>query len=124
MPKQNRSLIVLHMRLGALELSILFLTYPVYITDTAIAHLTRGALCLLIPLDDGYRDSNPSSLKLAGLLGYFLLIRPRVRALNSKTIEKTDHKDRFFLWCGYRDSNPGPHPWQGCALTAELHPHT
>ena len=28
------------------------------------------------------------------------------------------------FWCGYRDSNPGPHPWQGCALTAELHPHT
>ena len=28
------------------------------------------------------------------------------------------------IWCGYRDSNPGPHPWQGCALTAELHPHT
>jgi hypothetical protein len=27
------------------------------------------------------------------------------------------------IWCGYRDSNPGPHPWQGCALTAELHPH-
>ena len=30
---------------------------------------------------------------------------------------------RRFIWCGYRDSNPGPHPWQGCALTAELHPH-
>jgi hypothetical protein len=26
-------------------------------------------------------------------------------------------------WCGYRDSNPGPLPWQGSALTAELHPH-
>ena len=28
------------------------------------------------------------------------------------------------IWCGYRDSNPGPRPWQGRALTAELHPHT
>ncbi len=28
------------------------------------------------------------------------------------------------LWCGYRDSNPGPLPWQGSALTAELHPLT
>ena len=26
-------------------------------------------------------------------------------------------------WCGYRDSNPGPLPWQGSALTTELHPH-
>ena len=26
------------------------------------------------------------------------------------------------IWCGYRDSNPGPLPWQGSALTAELHP--
>jgi hypothetical protein len=25
-------------------------------------------------------------------------------------------------WCGYRDSNPGPLPWQGSALTTELHP--
>ena len=27
------------------------------------------------------------------------------------------------IWCGYRDSNPGPLPWQGSALSAELHPH-
>src|SRR5687768_1129411 len=25
-------------------------------------------------------------------------------------------------WCGYGDSNPGPLPWQGSALTTELHP--
>lgn len=30
---------------------------------------------------------------------------------------------RYLNWCGYRDSNPGPRPWQGRALTAELHPH-
>ncbi len=27
------------------------------------------------------------------------------------------------IWCGYRDSNPGPLPWQGSALSTELHPH-
>lgn len=32
------------------------------------------------------------------------------------------HMDRYFYWCGWRDSNPRPHPWQGCALSAELHP--
>lgn len=26
------------------------------------------------------------------------------------------------IWCGYRDSNSGPLPWQGSALTTELHP--
>lgn len=25
------------------------------------------------------------------------------------------------IWCEYRDSNPGPLPWQGSALTTELH---
>ena len=28
------------------------------------------------------------------------------------------------IWCGYGDSNSGPLPWQGSALTTELHPHT
>jgi len=26
------------------------------------------------------------------------------------------------IWCGSGDSNPWPHPWQGCALTTELDP--
>lgn len=38
--------------------------------------------------------------------------------------EKDPDGSKTQIWCGYRDSNPGPHPWQGCALTAELHPHT
>jgi hypothetical protein len=37
-------------------------------------------------------------------------------------MKKADHKDRHFSWCGYRDSNSGPLPWQGSALTTELHP--
>ena len=38
--------------------------------------------------------------------------------------ERSQNGSETSIWCGYRDSNPGPHPWQGCALTAELHPHT
>jgi site-specific DNA recombinase len=38
------------------------------------------------------------------------------KTMSSMVIDKRD-------WCGYRDSNPGPLPWQGSALTAELHPH-
>jgi hypothetical protein len=43
-----------------------------------------------------------------------------------KTIVETKKKsltaqDSNF-WCGYRDSNSGPLPWQGSALTTELHP--
>lgn len=40
------------------------------------------------------------------------------------TMKKDLGKLGHFSWCGYRDSNPGPLPWQGSALTAELHPHT
>ena len=38
--------------------------------------------------------------------------------------ERSHNGSETSIWCGYRDSNPGPHPWQGCALTAELHPLT
>ena len=45
-----------------------------------------------------------------------------------KTIFETKKKNlsahNSNIWCGYRDSNPGPLPWQGSALSAELHPHT
>lgn len=30
---------------------------------------------------------------------------------------------RQFSWCGLRDSNSRPLPWQGSALTTELNPH-
>lgn len=38
--------------------------------------------------------------------------------------QKAPEGAKSLVWCGYRDSNPGPLPWQGSALTAELHPHT
>ena len=36
--------------------------------------------------------------------------------------EKSQNDSDSSLWCGYRDSNSGPLPWQGSALTTELHP--
>lgn len=36
--------------------------------------------------------------------------------------KKSPNGSESNLWCGYRDSNPGPLPWQGSALSAELHP--
>lgn len=41
-----------------------------------------------------------------------------------ETKEKSQNESDSSLWCEYRDSNPGPSPWQGDALTAELHSHT
>ncbi len=37
--------------------------------------------------------------------------------------KKAQNEPSSANWCGYRDSNPGPLPWQGSALTTELHPH-
>lgn len=46
---------------------------------------------------------------------------PFDRVLEAK--EKDPDGSKTQIWCGYRDSNPGPRPWQGRALTTELHPH-
>lgn len=33
-----------------------------------------------------------------------------------ETKKKSLHGSNSNVWCGYRDSNPGPRPWQGRAL--------
>lgn len=39
-----------------------------------------------------------------------------------KTIVEVKKEDpsrsNYEIWCGWRDSNPRPHPWQGCALVS------
>ena len=42
---------------------------------------------------------------------------------NGQTNKKDAEASQKSLWCGYGDSNSGPLPWQGSALTTELHPH-
>lgn len=74
--------------------------------------------------DDGQRSKLigflVSNLQLNDKKLSFTVNYPFNKILETK--EKSQNDSNSSLWCGYRDSNPGPRPWQGRALTAELHP--
>lgn len=62
-----------------------------------------------------------SNIQLADKKLTFELVDPFKTIAEQK--KKSPEGSKSQIWCEYRDSNPGPLPWQGSALTTELHSH-
>ncbi|MDB5179416.1 MAG: hypothetical protein JWN12_48 [Candidatus Saccharibacteria bacterium] len=96
------------------------------VTASYLLDLAQRAEELFKESDDGLRQKLLeyllSNIELKDKKLSYILNDPFKSIVEAKKKSLTAHNSD--IWCGYRDSNPGPHPWQGCALTAELHPHT
>lgn len=94
------------------------------VTTSYLLDLAQRAEQLFKESDDGLRQKLLeyvlSNIELKDKRLSYILNDP------FKTIVETKKKalsgSNSDIWCGYRDSNPGPLPWQGSALSAELHP--
>jgi hypothetical protein len=95
------------------------------VTASYLLDLAQRADQLFKESDEGLRQKLLeyvlSNIELKDKKLSYILNDPFRTIVEAKKKSLSAHNSN--LWCGYRDSNPGPHPWQGCALTAELHPH-
>lgn len=96
------------------------------VTASYLLDLAQRAEMLFKESDDDLRQKLLeyvlSNIELKDKKLSYILNDPFKTIVETKKKSLSAHNSN--IWCGYRDSNPGPRPWQGRALTAELHPHT
>ena len=94
------------------------------VTASYLLDLAQRADELFKESDDGLRQKLLeyllSNIELKDKKLSYMLNDPFKTIIEAK--KKSPNGSESNLWCGYRDSNPGPLPWQGSALSAELHP--
>ena len=95
------------------------------VTASYLLDLAQRAEQLFNESDEGLRQKLLeyvlSNIELKDKKLSYILNDPFRTVVETKKKSLSAHNSN--IWCGYRDSNPGPLPWQGSALTTELHPH-
>ena len=94
------------------------------VTASYLLDLAQRAEQLFNESDEGLRQKLLeyvlSNIELKDKQLSYILNDPFKSVVEAKKKTLAGHNSN--IWCGYRDSNPGPLPWQGSALSAELHP--
>ena len=94
------------------------------VTASYLLDLAQRAEQLFNESDEGLRQKLLeyvlSNIELKDKKLSYILNDPFKTVVETKKKSLAAHNSN--IWCGYRDSNSGPLPWQGSALTTELHP--
>lgn len=95
------------------------------VTASYLLDLAQRAEMLFKESDDDLRQKLLeyvlSNIELKDKKLSYILNDPFKTIVETKKKSLSAHNSN--IWCEYRDSNPGPLPWQGSALTTELHSH-